>query len=565
MVPKVRELIVEWTGKFDRRGLQTFNREVDRGKKKASDTEGAVDKLTNAFTKFGITIGAAVIIGKIRQMTTEFIAMGDEVGKTAAQLGISTDELQAFRFAAESSGASSELMSNALAKLQLRMREATEGSAEAKKIFKDLGVDFKDAEGNLRPATDVFRDIADVIARVENPAIRTGLVMKAFEEEGRRLTPMLAAGSAGIEQMLRQFRELGGGLSQDAIRRSEELTDALTRMRVSGLSLTSVLATSFIPRMISAVDWLTRVAQWIREVTENSHILRATAIVLGATLTAVGIATAAAWGPAALTVGLVTAAVVLAALAIDDLWVTVEGGDSVLRDFIDNLLGVGATTEIIHNASQAWDDLVMVITKAAEAVQWFISLLPTDEQILRFTAITGAELPEIGPERQMAAEETLFGRTEALRRRQQAREPHLRRARQQQARREEEVAFQEIFGPAVTAEERQQTVMPPTVGEILGQTIARPTAITAPGQRAMLLERSLEMPGRPLMEAPAAAQVTQNIGDASITVNVTVQGGGDPEQAARAVRRVAHEVAREEQDTMLRQLDESLSRSWTRG
>jgi hypothetical protein len=441
-------------------------------------------------------------------------------------------------------------MSTALAKLQLRMREARVGSEEARKIFKDLGVEFKDAQGNLRPVTDLFLDIADKIQRTGNDAERTGIIMKVFEEEGRRLGPMLAAGSAGIEGMLRQFRGLGGGISRDAIQRSVEMTDAFTQMKVAGLSLTSVLATSFLPKMIETINWLTRVASWIREVTENSHILRATAITLGAALAAVGVMTVAAWGPAALTVGLVTAAIVLAALAIDDLWVTVEGGDSVLRDFIDNMLGVGATTQIVNNARQAWEDLAMVLNTVNDALREYLQMAPARyiTRAIRYFETLGEEAPELTEEQRAA----LPRAREAL------------RATQARGRAEQRAIEFELFGLAPTPEERAripQTIMPTTEERILEQTIAP----IQQRRRLTPLQQQLELSLLPAGQRPvitpieAAPQVTQNIGDASTTVNVTVEGGGDPEQAARAFRRVAREEAESSRDLMLRQLEESLA------
>jgi hypothetical protein len=554
-MPTVRELIVQWTSRFDPRGLKTWNREVDKGKKKTVEAEKSVKKLTDAFAKFGIAIGAAVLINRTRQLVTEFIRAGDELDKTSQQIGFTIEQLSAWRHAAGLSGVGANEFSDSVGQLQFRMRQAAQGSQQYARAFREMGIEVKTADGSLRPASDVLFDIADAISRVESPAEKTALVMTVLGRQGRKLLPMFTGGAEGVRRMTGELRTLGGGISREAVQRSVELTDTLARFRVSMQSLASVLAVSILPKLDQWIQALIRGAVWLQEVTQNSHILRAAAIVVGAALATAGIMTAAAWGPAALTVGLATAAIVLAALAIDDLWVTVEGGDSVLQGFIDGMFGFDATTQIINNARQAWEDLTGVISEAVEAVQSFGEWLDSLPHVSRLFIVPREDIMQ---QRQQAEAASGLAR----------RTTHLRRTRRQQVRSEDAALMAEL-GLALTPEEAigapgtAQTVQGATVAGALRQTIQRPGLVPPPPTREMrLLERSIEMPGRPLMRPTelGRSQVTQNIGDASMTVQVTVEGTpDDPAATARAVEAAARRVAREENEQMLRGLEESLA------
>jgi hypothetical protein len=172
--------------------------------------------------------------------------------------------------------------------------------------------------------------------------------------------------------MRSEFDALGGGMQEGAIQASVELNDDLTRLRLTLLSMRSAIAVRILP----AVDWmvqkLTSAAHWISEVTRESNILESAAYVLGGVLVAAGILTAAAWGPTVLTVLGLAVAIGALILVVDDLITTVRGGESVTRDLIDAIAGVGATEHYLQTIRTAYADLAAYarIMKQEAANAW---------------------------------------------------------------------------------------------------------------------------------------------------------------------------------------------------
>jgi hypothetical protein len=76
--------------------------------------------------------------------------------------------------------------------------------------FSKMGVALLDATGHARDTIEVYKDIAEKISKIENPAERAA---KAVEEFGRRvgtqLTPNLEKGRAGIEAFFNEAKQLG--------------------------------------------------------------------------------------------------------------------------------------------------------------------------------------------------------------------------------------------------------------------------------------------------------------------------------------------------------------------
>jgi hypothetical protein len=146
------------------------------------------------------------------------------------------------------------------------------------------------------------------------------------------------------------------------------MEDWQIRTGQAGIAMESLKATvvlSMLPSLERFVTWAGAAATEVRELLEGTKLLEAAAIVLGGVLVGVAVATAPAWAPMAVTILGVAAAIGVAVLAVDDLLVTIDGGDSILRRWIDGMLGVGATTRIIDNARQAWVDLKMVLEELA--------------------------------------------------------------------------------------------------------------------------------------------------------------------------------------------------------
>uniref|UniRef100_UPI003F6F31B8 hypothetical protein n=1 Tax=Elioraea sp. TaxID=2185103 RepID=UPI003F6F31B8 len=120
----------------------------------------------------------------------------------ADQAGVSTDALQAFRFAAIEVGLRNEELDRGLAILTRRIGDAATGGRQAEEAFRRIGVAFLDASGNARATEGVLADIADRIAAVENPAERARIATEVFGDRlGQRLIPFLAQGREGLERL----------------------------------------------------------------------------------------------------------------------------------------------------------------------------------------------------------------------------------------------------------------------------------------------------------------------------------------------------------------------------
>ena len=94
----------------------------------------------------------------------------------------------------------------ALQRFTRRAAEAAQGTGEAKDALAQMGIALRDQSGNLRRSEDLLGDVADVFARIEDPAKRVRLAFKLFNSEGvalvsqraRRREPRSGAPGVGL-------------------------------------------------------------------------------------------------------------------------------------------------------------------------------------------------------------------------------------------------------------------------------------------------------------------------------------------------------------------------------
>jgi hypothetical protein len=89
-------------------------------------------------------------------------------------------------------------MTTALQKMQKGIGEAAMGLGTAKVALEELGVDI-DTFTALSP-DEQFKQIADQIANIENPAKRAAMATQIFGRAGADLIPMLEGGGCCIRE-----------------------------------------------------------------------------------------------------------------------------------------------------------------------------------------------------------------------------------------------------------------------------------------------------------------------------------------------------------------------------
>lgn len=170
--------------------------------------------------------------------SSEIIAAGkraldyaSSLGEVAQQLGVSTKELQQYRYAASQAGVSQDEMDKGLAKLTRTIGEAKAGSKAQATTFRELGVAIQDANGRVYSAGEVIPKLADALAKIKDPATRARVEVDLFGKAGQKLDTLLAGGSAAVNELTNAASKLGIVLSDEQIQNADETADKLAAVK----------------------------------------------------------------------------------------------------------------------------------------------------------------------------------------------------------------------------------------------------------------------------------------------------------------------------------------------
>jgi hypothetical protein len=225
---------------------------INSARRGLASLSGAAEGLRNSFSFLGTAGGLAGLLGGVSVGATVKAAIDDldKLNDSVERLGISAEDLSALNFAGKLNGIEAEDMTMALTKLSVKMQEAASGSKEAAALFADLGVKVTDSSGKLKSADQVFAEVADSFAQLEDGAGKTALAVDTFGKTGAKLVPVLNGGADGLAKMRKEAEQLGAIIGTDLSKQAAEFNDNLDRLSVvsgaAARSITSLMLPSLI-------------------------------------------------------------------------------------------------------------------------------------------------------------------------------------------------------------------------------------------------------------------------------------------------------------------------------
>lgn len=348
--------------------LAKFDVDTGSASAKLAGVDSAITGLTGKLGGLADAfIGSAMVKG-LSDFVEGQIAAAREVRLTSAKLGVGTEQLEQFQFAAGAAGVSAEGAAMGLKFLNKNLGLAIEGNDEASQTFKKLGIDVASLKDGTVNAADVLPQLADAFGKIGSQPERTAMAMKIFGRQGADMIPLLQGGSKGLEQMRERFEQLGGGMSTDFIDKAKDAGKALAGMRFAFAAWKRSIAIEIFPYVTAFGEKMQTAATWVQHLTKETNIAKDIVALLGAASLASGIKAAMGFarfmgvlkGGSLITslgsFGLIVAAVAAAGLAFEDLWTAINGGDSVLKDFLEETMGVQGAKAYIDDMRAAWND-----------------------------------------------------------------------------------------------------------------------------------------------------------------------------------------------------------------
>lgn len=192
---------------------------IDQASNKASGATQVFADLGKLGAASIVAVGAAAIAaaGALTAATISAGQYADEILTAATNTNLSTDELQAYKYAAEQIDVSFETFTASQGKFTKSMQDATAGTGPAAEGFASLGLSVTDSAGNLVDSKQLYWDAIDALGEVSNETERTALAQQIFGKSGAEMNSIIAKGSDGFAALTEQARANGAIMSGEQL------------------------------------------------------------------------------------------------------------------------------------------------------------------------------------------------------------------------------------------------------------------------------------------------------------------------------------------------------------
>lgn len=233
-----------------------YEKGLDNAEKKTSSFSSKLGSGLKTAAKVGAAAVAAVTTAVIALTkgiidgTQKVAAYGDNIDKASQKIGFSAKAYQEWDAVLQHSGTSIDALSRGM----LTLDKAAASNSES---FQKLGISEEEV-ANLSKE-DLFAKVISGLQDMGEGAERTALAAELLGGSAKELGPLLNTSSEETQAMIDRVNELGGVMSDDAVKASAKYQDSLQDFKTALAGVGRGLVTDFLPSVTSVMDGLTEI------------------------------------------------------------------------------------------------------------------------------------------------------------------------------------------------------------------------------------------------------------------------------------------------------------------
>ena len=271
---------------------KSFNKEIRKLEASTSTLGQASQKMAdfgNATTKAGESLrGLSMVAGAVdlalAGLTVKAGQTADDLNTMSKVTGISTTELQKYKYSADLLDVSVETIAKSQTKMKKSMLSAQQGSSTMADAFAKLGVSIEDSNGNLRSQDEVFAESIKALGEMANETERDALAMQIFGKSATELNPLIEDNGETFQRVADIFASNGlEVVDQETIDNANRFQDALDTIKATGMVTLSTigmqLAGYLAPAMEKVAEVLGKVMGWLSQL--DPQVLTIIGIIAG--------------------------------------------------------------------------------------------------------------------------------------------------------------------------------------------------------------------------------------------------------------------------------------------
>lgn len=225
-----------------------------------STVTSAASGLVGAVGVAGIALAgtAVVTLGAAKAMydlATSAASVSDKIGDMADKVNFSVRTISGMETAIESAGGSVEGFVTALGIFDRNIEAVAQGDERLSKLFKALKIDATDNE-------KAFRQVADILTKLQGTGQQTALAMELFGRSGKDVLGAIKAAGGSVEDFIKRMEALGIVIGDDAVKKADAFDKQMVLVKAQLATVTRQIGEEFIPMVQTAganlSNWLAK-------------------------------------------------------------------------------------------------------------------------------------------------------------------------------------------------------------------------------------------------------------------------------------------------------------------
>lgn len=194
--------------------------------------------------------GAVTAVGGALVSTASKTAQyGDNIDKASQKLGVSSSFYQEWEAVLQHSGTSMDKMGGSFKKLANASQDASDDQVKA---FERIGLSMEDVKN--MSTEDLFSSVINGLQGMEEGSERTATATELLGKGAMELGPLFNTSAEDTQAMIDRVNDLGGVMSEDAVKASARYQDSLQDMQTAFDGVKNGIGAKLLPVMADFMD-----------------------------------------------------------------------------------------------------------------------------------------------------------------------------------------------------------------------------------------------------------------------------------------------------------------------
>ena len=205
----------------------------DKTKRAFSSLKRGLKGVSKAVFNMKTGLAAVAGVAGIGLLIRSSLQSIDKLGKLSRQVFISTEDLSAFRLAADLGGTSLEAFAKGARTLAVGINDwLVKGTGIAKDAFEQLGITQDDLRATNNDLWAQFQLVADALNAMEDGTAKTDAAYKLFGGRNIELLTAIENGTLGMAEMRAEAERFGLVLDSKLVKSVEDANDSIARTKL---------------------------------------------------------------------------------------------------------------------------------------------------------------------------------------------------------------------------------------------------------------------------------------------------------------------------------------------